>query len=521
LELRAQNALLAGLFVWGLAPIVLMIVHVVAAGGSLTGADGIVAGDQLQYLAWARDAGTHVLSSNLFELVPSAHVYAQPLFTASGLLWRAGIPLVAAYWLWKPVAVVVLFAGAARWSGRFFGRERGSRLAALTLILFLYAPLASLAQWTALGSQADRGNLGVVAGELFGAGDLWGYVPTAIAIGLMPLVFLESERALDPGGSRRRSAVAGAAAAALVVSWLHPWQGVTLLVMLVALAVWAALAREGQRRDLIALAAPAFATALPLVYYWLLSRFDSAWKLASHNELVPRAPVGVLLIGLGPLFALACAGARRPGRAPGERALLLWIPASLATYVTVGSFPSHALEGLSLPLGVMMVRGWNRLLASRRRFRLAAGALALGAVTLPGMAYDARSFRDAADRWSQGYYLSPPDAEALRWVESRAPRGGVLARTLFSLAVPSRTGRQVWVGHEFWSQDWASRTRIAAELFGGSLGAQTLRLVVLLSRARLVVSDCAVRTDLGPPLEPILASIRRFGCATVYVVRRT
>jgi hypothetical protein len=478
---RAEIAVLGALAVWGLAPVILMIVHALAAHARLTGADGPIGADQLQYLSWARDGGSHGLASNLFDLSPNAHVFAQPLFTLSGLLWRLGLPLQLAYLLWKPVAVVALFLGARAWSGRFFPTQPAARMAASILTLFLFTPITALAAWATIGSAGTRSNLLQVAGELFPAGELWGYLPSALAV---------------------------AALGGMLVSWLHPWQGVTLLLILAGLAVW------GGRRDWPLLGIPALATLLPLVYYLLLSRLDSAWKLAAHNELVPRLPAGVLLAGLGPLILVAALGYRRPAADPGERALLLWIPAGLLTYLIVDSFSSHALESLSIPIAVLAVRGWERL-----RLPPAANVLAVAAVTLPGMAYDARAFRNVANSPIQEYYLSPSESRALDWVANSAPPGGVLAPTLFANAVPSQTGRSVWVGHQFWSRDYPARSRAAEALFDGRLSSLQARILVLDSGARVLIGDCAHSLDLEPALRPILAATHRFGCATVYVVK--
>lgn len=169
-----ELALAAALVVWGLVPSVLMIVHAASAHLRLTGADGVIGADQLQYIAWARDAGAHGLASDLFVLRATAHVFAQPMFSLSGALWRLGLPLQAAYLLWKPVAIAALFVSARLWTRRMFPGEPGSRLAALALSLFFYTPLAALVLWASIGSAQLQNQLGVLAGEMFPAGELWG-----------------------------------------------------------------------------------------------------------------------------------------------------------------------------------------------------------------------------------------------------------------------------------------------------------------------------------------------------------
>ncbi|MGI8864999.1 MAG: hypothetical protein ACR2JH_11500 [Solirubrobacteraceae bacterium] len=507
---RPQQALLAVLALWALVPAVAMIVHALRFGERLTGADGIVGGDQLQYLAWIRDAGSHVLANNLFSLPPSAHAYVQPMFTLSGLLWWIGLPLQAAYWLWKPVAIAVLFTGAAWWTSRML-HERGARAAALTLALFLFSPIASLVGWALIGSPSARDHLLQLSAEIFPAGELWGYMPAALAVGLMPVAVLTAERALQASDRKVRRRLLGAAGScALLIAWLHPWQGLTLILILLALAAWAGSA------DWRPLMIPALAAVMPLTYYLLLSKLDPAWELASRNELVPRPPLTALVLALVPMLPFALAGLRRPGRDLSERALLLWIPACLITYFAVGSFSTHALESLSLPIAVLCVRG-----AQRIRLPLVAGALMLAAVTVPGLAYEARAFRDVERSPIQQYYENASDSRALDWVANGAPAGGVLARTIVAVGIPSQTGRAVWVGHQFWSRDYPARSAIANAMFAGTLDRTRASLLVRLSGVRLVFADCGSRIDLRRSLAPVLASVRRFGCASVGVIRGT
>ena len=115
---RAEIVLLAALAAWALFPLVLLLAHAAhthttfTGADGLIGADGVLGADQLQYLAWVRDAGSHGLASDLFSFGPSGHVYLEPLFTISGLLWRAGLSLQLAYLVWRPLAAVALLAAA-------------------------------------------------------------------------------------------------------------------------------------------------------------------------------------------------------------------------------------------------------------------------------------------------------------------------------------------------------------------------------------------------------------------------
>lgn len=523
---RAEIVLLAALAVWALFPIVLVLVHasrthtIFTGADGLIGADGVLGADQLQYLAWARDAGSHGLASDLFTLAPSGHVYLEPLFTITGALWRLGLSLQLAYLLWKPIAVVVLFLAAAAWARRAFDDRLAARTATVALALFLYTPLAALFSWAQLGSGQFRFSLYLLGYELLAANKLWGYVPSAIGLALVPVALLAVERALEPRSgprpprrSDRREIQPGpllaATIASLLASWLHPWQGITLILIYGGLAVWRRL------RGGLALAVAAIGAALPLGYYYLLSHSDAAWKLAAHYEVIARLPPLVLLAGFGPLVLIAAAGLSRPDGIVIEQTLLLWIGASFVTYFANDAFAPHALQGLSFPFAVLAVRGWGRL-----RLPAAVGAVAVALVTIPGLAYDARKFARVARSKTVQYYLPSSDQRALQWVGGQAPHGGVLAPAPLAIVIPSQTGWAVWVGHGYWSRDYFQRAREANSLFSGRMRPSLTRAFVLRTGASVLVADCAHRADLTTALAPLLHSVHRFGCARVYVLTR-
>jgi hypothetical protein len=528
-----EVALLAGLTVWALFPLVLLLVdagqlHARFTGADgLIGADGVLGADQLQYLAWARDASAHgLLASDLFSFSQGGHVYLQPMFAITGALYRLGLSLPLAYLLWKPVGIAVLGLAAVAWARRFFETELPARAAVVVLSLFFCTPVAALFSWTQWASGSFRFPLYLLGDELLAADKLWGYVPSAIGVALVPVALLATERALhgeqEPafGAPRSRypyqrdTVAAGplmvAALASLVASWLHPWQGITLGLIYVGLALLRRM------RQWAALAVPAIGAGLPLLYYYLLSHHDPAWQLASHYEVIPRLSAVVLLAGFGPLALIAAFGVRRPDGILIEQALLLWVGGSVITYFANDSFAPHAFQSLSLPLAVLAVRGWRRL-----RLPAALGVAAVALVTIPGLAFNARKFvRTARSTNLVQYYLPSSDAQALDWVSRHAPAGGVLAPTPFAAVVPSQTGRAVWVGHGYWSQNYPVQAREVDRLFDGRMSAPAARAFVASTGASILVSDCRHPADLTGRLRPRLVAVHRFGCARVYVVNK-
>jgi hypothetical protein len=521
-----EMVLLAGLTVWALFPLVLLLVHAgqlharFTGADGLIGADGVLGADQLQYLAWARDAGAHGgLASDLFSFSQGGHVYLQPLFAITGALYRLGVSLPLAYLLWKPLGILALGLAAVAWARRFFGDQLAARAAAVTISLFLCTPLAALYSWTQWASSSFRFSLYLLGDELLAADKLWGYVASALGLALVPVALLATERALTPGGgtsaapgARRRTAgpLILAAVSSLLASWLHPWQGITLGLIYVGLAVLRRL------RGWAALAVPAIGAGLPLLYYYLLSHHDSAWKLAGQHEVIARLPAIVLLAGFGPLVLIAACGVRRPNGELIEQALLLWVAGCVVTYFANDSFAPHALQGLSLPFAILAVRGWRRL-----HLPAVLGVAAVALITVPGLVFDARKFvRTTNSPKLVQYYLPQSDAQALDWVTEHGPPGGILAPTPFAAVVPSQTGRPVWVGHGYWSEDYPEQAREADRLFGGRMSATASRAFVSSTRATILVSDCRHPADLTRRLGSQVGAVHRFGCARVYVLKQ-
>jgi hypothetical protein len=186
------------------------------------------------------------------------------------------------------------------------------------------------------------------------------------------------------------------------------------------------------------------------------------------------------------------------------------------TYFANDSFAPHAFQSLSLPLAVLAVRGWRRL-----RLPAALGVAAVALVTIPGLAFNARKFvRTARSTNLVQYYLPSSDAQALDWVSRRAPAGRILAPTPFAAVVPSQTGRAVWVGNGYWSQNYRVQAREVDRLFGGRMSAVAARAFVASTGASILVSDCRHPADLTGRLRPRLAAVHTFGCARVYLLNK-
>jgi hypothetical protein len=526
--IRGQPLIFAILAVWAFAPLTVLLLYTGAHGGTPTGASGSDAFDQLAYLAWIRDEGSHLLASNLWQVTPSAHDYLHPMFVISGLLWRLGLSVQLAYMVWKPVALIVLFAGFAAYARHLLGDSRREQGAALALGLFYVTPVLALAVWTGHLTPGHRSDLVFVTDDAYSALNLWGFDHTAIAIGLMPVFLLavEARLAAADAGRPGRGATAVAAIAGALVSWLHPWQGATLLGIVGALFVL-----KGPRRRYLALAVAVAATAAPLLYGVILSRADPAWRDFQARTIGGgTAPWWALIASFGPLAALGALGLRRP-REDRDWMVLLWVLACAAVYFIVPEFPPHALSGVTLPLAVLAVRGWRRLPRPRgagavRGARVAGPALGLAAVlafTVPAAVYHAQSVHDdfgativdAASR--QLLILSPAQADAMAYIDHSARAGPVLAPWFLSMSVPAFTGREAYAGHIMWQP--GSQLAAANQFFSSTLvdpsGARR-QAILRASRAAYVIADCSSPAAVGRGIAPLARAVRRFGCVTVY-----
>ena len=118
----------------GLSVVILAVL--LTKGRPLSGADGAFAHDQLQYFTWIREFADHGLVGNQYDLGPDNRVFLHPGFLLSGLLVAVfGLSVPLSYLLWKPVAVLALFAGTLLYVRRLLS-SIGQRRAARVLALF-------------------------------------------------------------------------------------------------------------------------------------------------------------------------------------------------------------------------------------------------------------------------------------------------------------------------------------------------------------------------------------------------
>ena len=87
--------------------------------------------------------------------------------------------------------------------------------------------------------------------------------------------------------------------------------------------------------------------------------------------------------------------------------------------------------------------------------------------------------------------------------------------------LPYKSGREVYVGALSWTPGWQQRVDDTQRLFEGAPDGVWARAFVRRTGARFIFVDCRPGLlDLAPVLDAVLEDVRRFGCASVYVVRR-
>src|SRR5580704_172973 len=188
-----------------------------------TGTNGLYLGDQMQYLGWISDSAKHVLIGNPYRTTQSPHDYLEPGLAISGALVRLGVSVWLSYIMWVPVAAVTLFVAARAYVRRLV-TGTAARRCALILALFYISPLAEFAERTHWNHVVFIRSMSL---EMWPGFYLWGYPFTAITIALMVGTLIAYERDRRDGRVRLWAPIC-----ALFCAWLQPWQGATLILVI-------------------------------------------------------------------------------------------------------------------------------------------------------------------------------------------------------------------------------------------------------------------------------------------------
>jgi hypothetical protein len=499
-------------------------------GNRASGADGVYAVDQFQYLAWARLFSENWLIGNPFDMAPDTRVFLHPGFLISGLVHRVtGLSLIASYsYLWKCVSVLVVFFAARLYARRLLEPVWPQRVG-LVLAIFVVSPWSALMKWAGIGAPKNWVNLDFVTGEMSAITHLQGYPMTAIATFGMVFVLLGIERARS---TRRLGQLGIVSLGTLVVAWLQPWQGAELILIICLVEAWRLVTQRISPWP--ALAMPIAAATLPLVWFWHLSRSDPAWQLvkkanAEINNPLWSFPLWAVALALLPLVLAALLAYRARGNDWQGIAVRVWPLAVLLVYLApLGTFHFHAIQGLCIPLAMLAVQGAT---SYRPSWLPAAGpffvAPLIALLVVPGLIYRADGIRSSIDRNDQVWWLKDGDSKALDFLQADRAAGGVLSDSRFGALIPAFTGREVYAGNFSWTPNYASRSFLAdgffrGESLGGKLTPAQAQMFLAATGVRFVVQPCdnrgLTRAEVEQLIGPMLMRTLQFGCANVYVI---
>jgi hypothetical protein len=517
----AVLVLFAALSAWVLA---LDLWQVVAHGQSWTGTDGVFLVDQMTYLAWIQDASRHVLVSNLFMVGHSPADFFEPLIVISGGIAALGVAPWVVLLLWQPVAVLGVFFAVRTFVHRLLPTA-ASRRTALVLSLFFVGFGAFLADWVLQSGPVARLRWSALTNDLWLGFWSWGYPFGMIALAATLAGVLAYDRDRRANRTGWGPPLLGALA-----SSIHPWQGGTLIIVL--LGGEAILWRRGGRVRTRALLFTVVATALPLVYFAVLNHTDPSWRLAQRAAR-GSFPLWMPALTLAPLAVPAILAYRLRPQTFLALVTRLWPVAAGALYLfsesKFSAAPTHALLGITVPLAVLAVEGVRSVTWRPQLARLGSPAALVAIVAIvPPIVYEmSTAHRLVAPGALHGQPSGPGDANFISDGERRAlnylardPRqGGVLTRFYLGTVVPGMTGRQTYVGNPYYSPDYLNRAASTDTLFLGKLAPAAARAAALASGARFLLADCESPPGLSSELRPISSSVHRFGCATVFVLR--
>ncbi len=482
--------------------------QVVVNGRVWTGTDGVYIVDQMQYLAWIKDASHHVLVSNLFVLRDTPADYFQPAVAISGGLTALGLSPTVSLLLWKPVAVVAFFFGVRAYARRSV-TGLWPRRAVLVLALFF-------GSYTLVYGDVS------VLGDLFPGFLTWGYVFGLMALAAMVWALVAHEDARSNGRRLWLPGLLGALA-----SLLHPWNGELLIALVLAAEGVMLVSRRFGRDDLRLTAATVIGTGMPLLYYAILGKADLNWKLAqiASKHSFPFSSIALAVV---PLLLPAIVAYRRRPTTFLAAATRTWPLAAFGIFLlsgtSLGATPLHAFQGITIPLAVLAVEGLQMIGFKRLPRPVLIGTLAVAAFTIPTTIDELMIAKSlAAPTAENPNFIRSDERDALNFLARDKEPGSVITRSYLGAVVPGKTGRHTYIGDCLWSEPQCMGLTYNAQwLFGGAPSGNptpdAARSFILSSGARFLLADCETTTDIPKLLGPVIRSTHSFGCAAVYEV---
>ena len=415
--------------------------------------------------------------------------------------------------LWQAAALILLVIVLRRYAQLVLGNDGRARAISLTLALFLVSPFFLFVvnlhfkikgQWTLL-----------LSGESYAVQWISGYFPIALTVTAMIGYLIALERLMGTldrptlGAELLQRAGFAAAALGATAAFLHPWQGTELAVLTVGAGDLGPAAITAQRPAAAATGGDCFAAAL------LPDPAEDRRRLGDGQPGVRPAPGSAFrLLGwlttFGPVVLASIPGWRTRATSDRQRLLRLWPIAVLITFVAVPTGKFEAFAGVSVPLALLAVQGWRRVLEERRlggrnprvlRFLVTAGVVVLVFGAAPATTWllikraDCRPGRCRA---------RPPGRRRARLPRGRAPRRCAEHREGRDLGTGPDRRQHLRRGHSSGARS-GRRGSYVRRLFDypGKRPLSPTAALALIEQpgARYVLEPCGARENLWPLLE--------------------
>ena len=505
---------------------------------------GLVGGvdDNNVYLALMRQSREGAwLLTNTFTPEPSRPAVFNAIYALLGRLSGVtGIPLIGVHHIFDAVSAVVFVLLAWKlFAGTF--HDRRFRMAGTFLAVF------------GSGVMGLRALIGPTIGWQMSSPDGWlAEITTFHSIIIYPHFVFSTVLALASllgflagfeRQSRRHALLGGLACAALLFS--HAFDAAIVLgtLMFFAVAVGLAESLAGFRR----LVATGLWFAVPVVpsilaTRWMLSREPLWASVVSRLEFTAPTP-WELLMGTGITGALALlflfAGRWSAAGPPSRQLRVLmgrcWLGAVvLMLYLPWIPWQWHLLNGIQIPLSLVALDGLRRhavfgrsvLRAVTPRWPRAvtpaAGAIALLCVvsSLSGIQL-VRGYTADARRASRDFFLTPGDLEAMRWLETSAPRADVvLTAPEIAHFIPRMSGNKAVAGEDLLTWHYTEKANASRRFYSDATDDER-RAMLREWGVRYVLHGRAERRlgSWDPATLPELEEIFHSGDTTLWRVR--
>lgn len=502
------------------------------------------------HLAWARQAADgHFFTRDLFT-TESLDSHEKPLFFNAlcgvmGLLARIGIPLVFGYHLLRVVFAVVALLAFYALARRLLTRMRDRYLALLFVAFGLGAGyLMPLLPGRIFIDRPD-GNFPMMP-EAFFFSSSFLFTLNVAALALLLLLHLCALGAPElEDGARRKKAVALGFVGAALLSNIHTYDAIPLLITLAA-ATLVTKSPAPMRRRLIVTGALIVGALLPLFYQLIVFRGSEEFRIKALTP-TPAPPPLDLLLSYGVLVPLAVFGmiavwkmVDASRRAVGLW-LCLWMLVTLVSAYLPVSFARKMLEGFHLPLCLLAALGlgWllDRLASRPIRLVIAGASMVLVCASAVQLwtwctlenTQNPQDYNASRGPLMPPLYLTSGDLSALEFLNTQVPpadkaTAAVLCWGKLGNYVPRETGMYTYFGH------WAETLNVESkdghpgkfsqvlDFFSGKMTAEQAKAWLAANHIGYVIVGHYEKNGLPLHLPLVLKMLHEDGGTVVYGV---